>query len=102
MNYLPRTDVRVFAARDYLNRHLAEARMELQVYKETISKEAEEKITIFRHFVIEFAEKVLLPKLQRQPGKLHFVTGLKFDIFGVSCSNDGLTDVYGLVEGHWR
>lgn len=49
----------------------------------------------------DFAEKVLLPKLQRQPGQLLFVTGLKFDIFGVASSNLSTTFISGLLEGHW-
>lgn len=101
MKSLPRTDVRVIAARDFLSRLLGEARMEFRVYKETMSKEAEENINVFCHFVCDFSEKVLLPKIQKQPGKLHLVTLLKFDILGVASGNDGLTDVYCLVEGHW-
>ena len=51
--------------------------------------------------MFDFAEKVLLPKLLKQPGQLYFVTGLKFDIFGVQDSNQGVTYVFGLPEGHW-
>lgn len=54
-----------------------------------------------RHFVFDYAENSLLPKLQKQLGQLHFITGLKFDLFGFACSNDGKTDVYVLVEGFW-
>ena len=54
-----------------------------------------------RHFIFDFAEKVLLPNILNQPGQLHFITGLKFDINGVYCSNVGRADVYGLIEGHW-
>lgn len=31
------------------------------------------------HLIMGFAEKSLLPMLERQPGHLHCVTGLKFD-----------------------
>ena len=53
------------------------------------------------HLVFDFAEKWFLPNLQRQPGQLHFVTGLKFDFFGVHVSNLWFTNIYGLPEGHW-
>lgn len=53
------------------------------------------------HIVFDFAEKVLLPQLLRQPGQLYFVTGLKFDFFGVAISNFNYTDIHCLPEGHW-
>lgn len=53
------------------------------------------------HLTFDFAEKILLPHLLRQPGQLHFVTGLKFDFFGVHSSNSNRTFIYGLPEGHW-
>ena len=37
----------------------------------------------------------------KQPGQLHFVTGLKFDINGVSSSWTNSNYVFGLPEGHW-
>lgn len=54
------------------------------------------------HLVFDFAGKVLLFHLLRQPGQLHFITGLKFDFFGVHSSNLGTTHIFGLPEGHWR
>ena len=54
-----------------------------------------------RHFVFDFAEKVLFPRLLKQPGQLHFVTGLKFNIKGVSSSRIKSNYVFGLPEGHW-
>eukprot|EP00171_Calliarthron_tuberculosum_P019092 IDg19092t1 len=51
--------------------------------------------------LFDFAEKVLLPRLLKHPGQLYFVSGLKFDIFGVSASNNGQQYIYGLPEGHW-
>lgn len=53
------------------------------------------------HWTFEFAENILLPRLLREPGQLHFVTGLKIKIFGVHSSNLNNTFVYGLPEGHW-
>lgn len=44
---------------------------------------------------------MLLPSLVRQPGQLHFITGLKNDIFGISCSNSGTNFIYSIAEGHW-
>eukprot|EP00171_Calliarthron_tuberculosum_P003056 IDg3056t1 len=43
----------------------------------------------------------MLLRLFRQPGQLYFVTVLKFDIFGVQNSNQGVIVIYGLLEGHW-
>lgn len=51
--------------------------------------------------MFDFAEKVLLPRLLEQPGQLHFLTGLKFDINGVASSRNKKTHVFGLPEGHW-
>lgn len=53
------------------------------------------------HFVFDFAEKVVLPHLLRQPGQLHFATGLKADFFGVHCRKLKRTMVFCLLEGHW-
>lgn len=50
---------------------------------------------------MDFAEQVLLSSFLRQPSQIHFVTGLKFDIFGVSCSNLDTNFVFGLPEGKW-
>ena len=44
----------------------------------------------------DFADNVLLPSLLKQAGQLYFITGLKFDIFGVSSSNEGLNYIFGL------
>lgn len=53
-----------------------------------------------RHYVFDFAEKVLLPRLLHQPGQLHFTIGLKFDINGVQSSNSRQAYVFSLPEGH--
>lgn len=52
------------------------------------------------HFCFEFAKNVLLPRPIHQPGHIHFVTGLKFDLNGVSASKSGLNYIFGFVEGH--
>lgn len=84
-----------------LSKHLNEARGEFQCYKALFSSARDGRKSPFMHFVFDYAEKVLLPRLQKQPGQLHFVTGLKFDINGVACSNSNSVDIFGLVEGHW-
>lgn len=53
------------------------------------------------HITFDFAEKVLLLALKRQPGQLHFVTGLKFDLFGAASTNMNKVFLFGLLEGHW-
>lgn len=57
--------------------------------------------TTVRHYVFDFAEQILLPRLLRQRGQLHSATSLKFDINGVHRSNAGETYFFGLREGHW-
>lgn len=52
------------------------------------------------HLTFDFTEKVLLPSLFRKPCQLHFVTGLKFDIFAIGSGNLGAVYIYGLPEGH--
>lgn len=51
--------------------------------------------------VFDFAEKVLLLSMERQTGILHFINGLKYDIFGISNSNISLNFNLVLPEGHW-
>eukprot|EP00171_Calliarthron_tuberculosum_P001409 IDg1409t1 len=51
-----------------------------------------------QEFHFNFAEKVLLPRLKKQPGQIHFITGLKFDCFRVASRNSGTKDMCGLVE----
>lgn len=53
------------------------------------------------HLVSDFAEKVLLSHFLRQPVQLHFVTGLKFDIFVIYASSLNLCYIYELPEGYW-
>lgn len=94
-------DPRYLSSKVYLDRHRQEARSEFEFYKtcqtEAFSTESSSKI----HLVFDFAKKVLLLRLQKQPGQLHVITGLKFDMFGVSCSNLSLNYVFGLPEGYW-
>ncbi|PXF42478.1 hypothetical protein BWQ96_07787 [Gracilariopsis chorda] len=87
--------------RDVLEQHRKEAKEEFLFYKECQRQTHEDPNGGTQHFVFDFAEKVLLPKLLKQPGQLHFVTGLKFDIFGVSSSNEEKNYVFGVPEGHW-
>lgn len=47
-----------------------------------------------------FAENFLLPYMFPQTLRLHFVTDLKFDLFGLYCSNFGRILVYCLAEDH--
>lgn len=94
-------DERHLGVQSELNNHRQEAQQEFEFYRQSQSSSAENPDGNVRHLVFDFAEKILLPRLQHQPGQLHFVTGLKFDLFGVSCSNSGNNFVFGLAEGHW-
>lgn len=82
------------------NVHRAEALVEFQLYRQ-LQKDLNGVVDGTLHLTFDFAEKVLLPCLLRQPGQLHFVTGIKFDIFGVTSSTVNSTFVFGLPEGHW-
>ena len=83
-----------------LKEHRAEAKKEFLNYKLLQQKCQEDTNGKMRHYDFDFAEKVLLSRLCNQPGQFHFVTGLKFDIFGVSSTNQCLSFIYGLLEGH--
>ena len=48
---------------------------------------------------MDFAEKVMLPSLLRQPGQLHLVTGLKLYLFAISCGNMNKNYIFCLPEG---
>lgn len=85
--------------KEALEKHVSEATTEFLLYRRF--QDMARGSSTHRHFVFDFAEKVLLPRLLKQPGQLHFTTGLKFDINGVSCSNTGNAYVFGLPEGHW-
>ena len=49
----------------------------------------------------DFAENVYLPFQHRQPSQRFFLTGLKFDIFGISIDTACAQVIYALTEGHW-
>jgi len=95
------TDPRYDSSKQYIEKHRREAKTEFQFYKNCQKTAALPGNTSNIHLVFDFAEKVLLPRLAKQPGQLHFITGLKFDIFGVSCSNLTNNFVFELPEGHW-
>ncbi|PXF45203.1 hypothetical protein BWQ96_05033 [Gracilariopsis chorda] len=81
--------------------HRVEALAQFTVYR-TIQTTAENApATNPIHLIFDFAEKILLPHLLRQPGQLHFVTSLQFDIFGVYSSTMSTCYVYGLPGGNW-
>jgi len=92
-------DIRHENNNSILRQHVKEAVTEFKYYKRCQqvcnNKQGD------NHLIFDFAEKVLPPKLQKQPGQLHFITGLKFDLFGVSSSNLARNYVFGLPEGHW-
>lgn len=83
-----------------LSTHRQRADVEFKNYRElrTVIREAKEHPVL--HCVMDFAEKVLLPSLIKQPGQLQFTTRLKFDFFGVSLSNLRPNFVFYLPEGH--
>lgn len=49
------------------------------------------------YLIFGFSKKVILPRLLREPGQLHFVTGLKVEFFGVHVGNLKTTAIDFLV-----
>lgn len=86
--------------RQTLEKHLKDARTETDFLKIHRSKSKMQSAE-YVHVIVDFAEKVLLPSLLRQTGQLHFITGLKNDLFGVSCANINTNYIFSLAEGHW-
>lgn len=94
-------DKQLRTLRDVLEQHINEAIEEFLFYKKCQRQSRKDPNGRRQHFVFDFAEKFLLPMLLKQPGQLHFITCLKFDLFGVSSSNEQKNYVFGLAEGHW-
>lgn len=88
-------------AHQTLQQYREDAAAEFALYKLTMQTVVDDSINDAIHLIYDFAEKVLLPHLLRQPGQLHFVTGLKTDLFSVHSSNKQRSFVYCLPEGHW-
>ena len=97
---LSSSDFRYKLACEGLLEHRKNAENEFKYYKDVQTQCYVDNTNEKRHYVFDFAEKVLLPRLKIQPGQLHFITGLKFDLFGVSSSNDTLNYIFGLPEDH--
>lgn len=51
--------------------------------------------------VFYLSEKMLLPRLFRQPGWYKFTAGLNLDLFGMCYSNKNETMIYEQCEGHF-
>lgn len=84
-----------------LEKHRENAKVEYDEYNNIRKSIANNPSGETVHLVFDFAEKVTLPVFERQPGQLHFITGLRYDIFGIYCSNLKSSKVFGLPEGHW-
>ena len=69
-----------------LMQHSTEANNEFEFYRDTTNLCKNEPSNGVLRIVFNFAAKVILPSF-RQPGSLHFITGVRFDLFGASCSN---------------
>ena len=48
---------------------------------------------------MELAERMLLPSLIKQTGKLHLITRFKLDLFAISCANVNRNFALSLTEG---
>lgn len=85
--------------KEVLHLHRAPGNVEVLSYRE--SQRRAEVSPKVRHFLFDFAEKVILPRLLRQPGQLRLTTGLKFDLNGISSSNTGFNYILGFPESLW-
>ena len=85
-----RGDEPLVAFVEMLEKHRQHAATELLFYRPTQAKSSVKPSSSTRPFVSDLAAKCLLPKLLNRPGQLHFITGLKLDIFGVSSGNEML------------
>lgn len=83
-----------------LESHIHNAQSELE-YMKQLRIQSKQEASQTLHLIMDFAEKVLLPSLVKQPGQLHFVTGLKLDLFCISCANNSTNYVFNLPEGYW-
>jgi len=81
--------------------HKTEAEQEFFFYRYSSTLCSENPENGITHIVFDFAEKCMLPSYKKEPGSLHFVSKLKFDLFGVSSSNLNRSFIFGLPEGHW-
>lgn len=96
LHNLPTSDPRHSFLSQLLEIHREAERREQGYYREGITSSHGIRDGTLLHIVFDFSEKVLLPRLVRQPGQLYFVTALKFDIFGVHDSKNVVTFTYGL------
>lgn len=78
-----------------------EVHAEFENYRTMYKSACNTEDSKYIHIIFDFAEKVLLPHLLKKPGQLHFITGLKFDLFRVRLSNIDSTHIHFLTEGHW-
>lgn len=51
------------------------------------------------HMIFDFLENFLLLSLLKHPGQLHFITVLKFYIFGISNNHLNCNVIFGLPKG---
>ena len=64
-------------------------RDEFENYKMIMTRAVESGFSGKTRIIFDLAEKELLSHTHRQPGQIHVITGLKFDLFGVTTSNLG-------------
>ena len=83
-----------------LEAHRKYAHQQRENYKKRIMNSKVEGSEILC-LTFDFAENVYLPFQHRQPSQRFFLTGLKFDIFGISIDTACAQVIYALTEGHW-
>ena len=88
------------ASQQALSAHRLYAHEQREHYKRRISESRKPDSKVL-HLTMDFAENVYLPYQHRQASQRFFLTGLKFDLFGISNDSFPAQVIYGLTEGHW-
>lgn len=83
----------------FLSRHGQNAFTKQDFYGEALQAAANASDGTLQHIIFDFAEKLLLPRLARPPGKLNFVTGIYFNQCRVQKSTNENTR-FGLRKGY--
>lgn len=88
-----------FSSKESLVKQRVEAQSEFEVYRFCQSRSQNSSGDDDVHIVVDFVEKVLVPRLIRHPGQLKFITGQIFD-FSEFSGVISLGDIISLPKGH--
>lgn len=97
---IKKNDARYEVLNNFLDVYRKNAGLEHAYYQKCLEDSAKDA-SAPQHSVFKFSEMVLLSQLIRQPKQLYFITGFKFQLFGVHDSNKCTTTIYSLTDSHW-